>query len=75
MTIGEFAERIDWPMLRQQKSTLLKVITDGIGLDYEDKGDLTGILHLLDDLMDESAEALSANVVFGTEGSASDANE
>lgn len=59
---------VDWKLLRRQKETLLVVIQY-----FENRGrtreaeHLQGILHLLDALQDEAAQALGEIAVFEAE--------
>ena len=55
---------VDWELLRQQKLTLLRVLSAYLG--YPEEGALTGILNLVDCLQDLAAEELGAEAVFGT---------
>lgn len=49
-------DRVDWELLHQQKLALLGVL-DGMGRDTATAEALWGIVHLLDALQDDAAEA------------------
>ncbi len=49
-------DRVDWDLLHQQKLALLRVL-DGMGRDAPAAEALWGIVHLLDALQDDAAEA------------------
>jgi hypothetical protein len=49
-------DRVDWELLHQQKLVLLRVL-DGMGRDTPTAEALWGIVHLLDALQDDAAEA------------------
>lgn len=56
-------ENVDFELLAKQKETLVEVIFDmGKGKYAED---LTGILHLLDDIQDQAATQIGEENVFG----------
>ena len=56
----------DFKLLRHQKSTLLKMISELESQERgEDAGAFQGLLHGLDDLMDQAAEKIGAEAVFG----------
>ncbi len=57
---------IDWALLRSQKLTLLQVISVSPPTVAED---LTGILHLIDNMQDEAAanSEIGLKAVFGDE--------
>ena len=62
-------DKIDFELLREQKNELLNVIDRDSGDDtvkFEDHI-LWGIVSLLDDLQDKSAEILGEEFVFGKE--------
>jgi hypothetical protein len=58
---------VDWPLLREQKQTLLKVIDESaVCRRPARERDLTGILHLIDAVQDKAVEeGVSEEVVFG----------
>lgn len=64
------SDKVDWPMLRAQKSTLIEWKA-GRGIITEDKVDttevLSGIIHLLDYIQDQAAIVLGEEEVFGKE--------
>lgn len=50
-------DNIDYPLLREQKQTLLKVINRAKAYRYtQEEEDLTGILHLIDGLQDNAVD-------------------
>ena len=59
---------VDWKLLRKQKLTLQAVI--GIVSKFRpdiDAGDLSGLLHLLDNIQDQVAEVIGEDAVLGKE--------
>ena len=61
---------IDWALLRSQKHTLLQTIAVLQGTSaFTAAEDLTGILHLIDNLQDEAAanSEIGIKAVFGEE--------
>lgn len=53
MNMKEFYNSIDWPLLHEQKLTLLKISLD---FDNKKRDDLNGILNLIDALQDDAEE-------------------
>ena len=61
-------DNIDYPLLRQQKLTLLKVIDRSSAFRYkQEEEDLTGILHLIDSIQEDAVdeEGIPETEVFG----------
>ena len=57
---------VDWKMLRRQKESLLRAISVvDVHINKKCQEDLTGILHLLDDIQDQAADRLGESAVFG----------
>ena len=61
---------MDWPLLREQKETLVDVIneiehSDDSSARRGDTEDLQGLLHLIDHVQDEAEKTLGGAVVFG----------
>jgi hypothetical protein len=66
---GEFFLAIDWPLLREQKKTLLGMIdmVEEFDTDWQSEVDnLKGVLHLLDTLQDHAVDivGIAEEVVF-----------
>lgn len=58
----EILKKIDWSELRNQKSTLLAIIS-GVNVKQENIGDLDGILNLIDALQDYAVDVLGISAV------------
>jgi len=57
---------VDWKLLRRQKESLLRAISVvDAHISKKCQEDLTGILHLLDDIQDQAADRLGESAVFG----------
>ena len=57
---------VDWKLLRRQKESLLRAISVvDAHISKKCQEDLTGILHLLDDIQDQAADRLGEAAVFG----------
>jgi hypothetical protein len=63
------SERVDWECLRRQRALLMDAVGTGalVLSDERSRGDVRGILALLDWLADTAADALGETVVHGDE--------
>jgi len=58
---SEFLQKIDWILLRQQKTSLIRIIEDRKAnpkLGHFLTGDLQGILHLIDAIQDYAVDVM-----------------
>ena len=66
MTILEVYDNVDWPLLRQQKETLV-MIAELDCLSDAQKGHVEGVVNFLDTIQDRAAKRLSESLIFGQE--------
>lgn len=63
--MSKVISKIDWKLLRKQKSHLVDVLMCNDTLTFKERRAIEGIINLLDSIQDEAALELSDKVVFG----------
>lgn len=56
--------KVDWALLRKQKTWLLELTRLGGG-DVQECEEAMGLIHLLDEIQDQAVEQLSEQIVYG----------